>query len=87
MRHIPITEFKDRLSEMIAAAEAGEELVLTRHGKPTVRLVPAEETIEARRRRAREALDRMAEHRERLRAEGKTVTVDEWIAWKNEGRP
>lgn len=86
MRHVAIAEFKDRLSELIAAAEAGEELVLTRHGKPAVRILPAEQAVEARRERAREALARMAEHRERMRAEGRTVTVDEIIAWKNEGR-
>jgi prevent-host-death family protein len=87
MRHVPIAEFKDRLSELIAAAEAGEELVLTRHGKPTVRILPAEETLEARRKRAREAFARMGELREKMRAEGRTVTIDEIIAWKNEGRP
>ena len=87
MRHIAIAQFKDRVSEMIAAAEAGEEIVITRHGKAAVKLVPAEESLEARQARAREALGRMAEHRQRMRAEGRAVSVDEWIAWKNEGRP
>ena len=87
MRHVPIAEFKDKMSEIIAAVEAGEEVVVTRHGKAAVRLLPAEEALEERRRRAREALARMAEQRERMRAEGRTVTIDEWIAWKNEGRP
>lgn len=86
-RHVPIAEFKDHLSELIAAAEAGEELVLTRHGKPAVRILPAQEALEARRQRAREALERMAAHRERMRGEGKTATIEEMIAWKNEGRP
>jgi prevent-host-death family protein len=86
MRHIAIAQFKDRVSEMIAAAEAGEEIVITRHGKAAVKLVPAEESQEARRARAREALARMAEHRERMRAEGRTATIEEMIAWKNEGR-
>jgi prevent-host-death family protein len=86
MRHVPIAEFKDHLSELVAAVERGEEVVITRHGKPAVRLLPAEEPMEERRRRAREALERMAEHRERMRAEGRTVTIEEIIAWKNEGR-
>jgi len=85
-RHVPIAEFKDHLSEFVAAAERGEEVVVTRHGKPAVRLLPAEEPIEARRQRAREALERMAAARQRMRAEGRTVSLDEIIAWKNEGR-
>ncbi len=86
MRHVPIAEFKDRLSELVAAAAAGEEIVITRHGKATARLVPATEAVEERKRRAREALDRMAESRERMRAAGYRISPEEWIAWKNEGR-
>ena len=86
MRHVPIAEFKDHLSELVAAVERGEEVVITRHGKPAVRLIAAEESIEERRRRAREALARMARARERMRSEGRTATIDEMIAWKNEGR-
>jgi prevent-host-death family protein len=86
MRHVPIAEFKDHLSELVAAVERGEEVVITRHGKPAVRLIPAQEPIEQRRRRAREALAQMARTRERMRSEGRTATIDEMIAWKNEGR-
>jgi hypothetical protein len=32
------------------------------------------------------ALERAAERREQMRAEGRTVTMEEIIAWKNEGR-
>jgi prevent-host-death family protein len=31
---------KNRLTELIRAVEAGEEVVITRHGKPVVELVP-----------------------------------------------
>lgn len=85
-RHVPIAVLKDKVSEVIASVEAGEEVIITRHGKEAARIVPIESTDE-RRRRAREALARMAEQRERMRAEGKTATIDEIIAWKNEGRP
>ena len=33
-------EAKTRLSELVAAAESGEEVVIARGGSPTVRLVP-----------------------------------------------
>lgn len=85
MRHVPISAFKENASALFAAAEAGEEIVVTRHGKPVVRMQAVDE---ARDRRARfeQAWQRMAENRERMRAEGRTVTIEEVIEWKNEGR-
>ena len=42
-----IAEAKAKLSELVARAEAGEEVVLTRNGKPAARLVavPAPSTV------------------------------------------
>ena len=37
---ISVTEAKGQLTELVRRAEAGEEIVLTRHGHPTVRLAP-----------------------------------------------
>lgn len=87
-RHVPISQFKDNVSEFVAAAEAGEEIILTRHGKPAARLEPVstDDAAEVRRKRVRAALDRLAEIREQQRARGMTTTIDEMIAWKNEGR-
>lgn len=39
--HIAVTEAKGQLTELVRRAEAGEEVVLTRHGHPAVKLVPA----------------------------------------------
>ncbi len=86
MRHVAIAEFKDHVSEMVAAASRGEEIIITRHGKAAARLLPAEESLDERRRRSAAALEKMAIERERMRAAGMTATVDEMIAWKNEGR-
>jgi len=36
---IPIIDAESRLSELVQRAEAGEEIVLTRDGHPTVQLV------------------------------------------------
>ncbi|MEW6631211.1 MAG: type II toxin-antitoxin system prevent-host-death family antitoxin [Pseudomonadota bacterium] len=38
--NISIAEAKAKLSELVSRAEAGEEIVLTRHGKIAARLVP-----------------------------------------------
>ena len=37
---ISVTEAKGLLTELVRRAESGEEVVLTRHGNPAVRLVP-----------------------------------------------
>ena len=40
MREVPVKVAKAKLTELIRAAEAGERIVLTRHGKPVADLVP-----------------------------------------------
>ncbi|CCV06315.1 Prevent-host-death family protein [Mesorhizobium metallidurans STM 2683] len=38
--NISIAEAKAKLSELVSRAEAGEEIVLTRHGKVAARIAP-----------------------------------------------
>ena len=40
MTHVNVQEAKTRLSQLLAAAERGEEVVIARGGRPVVRLVP-----------------------------------------------
>ena len=37
---ISVSEAKGQLTELVRRSEAGEEVVLTRHGQPVARLVP-----------------------------------------------
>jgi prevent-host-death family protein len=37
---ISVTDAKAQLTELVRRAEAGDEVVLTRHGQPAVKLVP-----------------------------------------------
>ena len=83
MRHVPIAEFKDRLSEMVSAAEDGEEIVITRHGREVVKLVAAGGY---RRDRQAAAIDAMIAFREELRAKGVRVSRKEIREWIDEGR-
>jgi prevent-host-death family protein len=39
---VAVRTAKAKLAELIAAAERGEKVVITRHGKPTVELVKAQ---------------------------------------------
>lgn len=38
--HVSVSAAKAQLTELVRRAEAGDEVVLTRHGHPAVRLVP-----------------------------------------------
>jgi prevent-host-death family protein len=49
---ISVSDAKGQLTELVRRAEAGEEVVLTRHGHPAVRLVPARAPTDPARRRA-----------------------------------
>ena len=42
---VAVTNAKGHLTELIRRAEAGEEIVLTRHGRAVVRLVPVEAAV------------------------------------------
>lgn len=52
---ISMTEAKAQLTELVRRAEAGEEVVLTRHGQPAARLVPVKARLD------KEALHRLIE--------------------------
>jgi prevent-host-death family protein len=46
--NIPVSEAKAKFAEIIRRAEAGEEIVLTKHGKPVVKLVAEHEAKKRR---------------------------------------
>ncbi|QJD18516.1 type II toxin-antitoxin system Phd/YefM family antitoxin [Paracoccus sanguinis] len=80
MREIGAFEAKTHLSELLAAAEAGESIIITRRGTAVARLVPAGQGGD----RA-SALARVATLRRRL---GSMVplTSDEILSARDEGR-
>lgn len=49
---ISVTEAKGQLTELVRRAEAGHEVVLTRHGHAAVRLVPIKTVTDQQSRRA-----------------------------------
>jgi prevent-host-death family protein len=54
---ISVTDAKGQLTDLVRRAEAGDEIVLTRHGQPAVRLVPIKAPIDrAARRKLLEAV-------------------------------
>ena len=49
---ISVTDAKGKLTDLVRRAEAGGEVILTRHGQATVRLVPVNATPNKNDRRA-----------------------------------
>ena len=60
--NIAVSDAKARLTDLVRRAEAGEEIVLTRHGHPAVRIIPVKRSEEeiARRMEAIKAIQREA---------------------------
>lgn len=83
MDEIGILDARNNLSALVERVEKGEEVIITRHGKPVVKMVavePADE--EERRRRAREAIKAIREMRKEVKPLG-DITIKELI---EEGR-
>jgi prevent-host-death family protein len=76
-------EAKAKLSELLDRVEHGEQIVITRHGRPIARLVPERKHDVGR---ALAAVDRMTARREALAAEGIRLTLEELLEMRDEGR-
>jgi prevent-host-death family protein len=48
---ISVTDAKAQLTDLVRRAEAGEDVVLTRHGQPAVRLSPVRRVVDVEARR------------------------------------
>jgi prevent-host-death family protein len=47
-KQVNVYEAKTRLSKLLEQVEAGEEIIIARHGKPVARLVPLQRTAAPR---------------------------------------
>jgi prevent-host-death family protein len=48
---VTVSEAKGQLTDLVRRAEAGEEVILTRHGQEAVRLVPVKRQVDSERKR------------------------------------
>jgi len=86
METVGLFEAKTHLSELVARAEQGEEVIITRHNKPVAKLVPISEVpAELIARRRKIAAEMQAIGRE-MAARGGPVTREEILEWVREGR-
>jgi prevent-host-death family protein len=66
MKHVGIKQARQELPGLIDRAEAGEEVIITRQGKPVARLIAAP--------KARKALPSLAQFRNAIGANGTPAT-------------
>ncbi len=80
-KHVGAFDAKTHFSELLQRAEHGEEIVITRRGKPVARLMPVADP------RLANASKVIARMRRRAKTTGiKTFDWNEWKAYVEEGR-
>ena len=79
--NVGVFEAKNRLSELMERAAQGEEVVITKHGRPAVRLTPVRRAMTPE--QIEDLMTRVREAREKL---GFTVTWEELKRDRDEGR-
>ena len=86
MESVGLFEAKTHLSELIARAERGEEVIITRHNKPVAKLVPISEVSPDLYQRRMAALDALQAVGRAVEKRGGPITVEEVLSWRDEGR-
>jgi prevent-host-death family protein len=90
LREVGAFEAKNTLGTLLDRVEHGEEIVITRHGKPVARLVPT--TRGNDKDRARAAFERIRERTRLLHEQNRDKDKEplDWPTlkkWRDEGRP
>jgi prevent-host-death family protein len=70
MHTVGLFEAKTHLSELVARAEAGEEVVIMRHNRPVAKIVPIGPEVEEVRARHESAVDELIQLRKRYKLGG-----------------
>ncbi len=78
MNTVNMKQARERLSELVRAAERGESVVITRRGKKVARIVPAEE-------KPLRGLPDLSEFRASIKVKGKSLT-EELLSLRREER-
>lgn len=78
MREVGTLEARNSFSALLEQVERGEEITITRHGKPVARLVPAVRT-EEQNAKAREAARAIVEMRREVKPDPDGLTIRDYI--------
>ena len=79
MREVQASEAKTHLPRLLDEVERGETLIITRHGRAIARLVPEADG-------KRENIRRVIEEMKAARRGAGTITVEEILSARDEGR-
>ncbi len=79
--HVGLFEAKTHLSKLLDRVEAGEEIVVTRHGKPVAKLSKFDDPARE------ERIEKLVEHMKELKKKHPvSATQEEIIEWIRAGR-
>jgi prevent-host-death family protein len=82
MKEVGVLEAKTHLSALLDDVEKGEEVLITRHGKPVAQLI----ALPGARRPTKEAVERILALREAIARECPSTEPFDWKAAVEEGR-
>lgn len=77
MREVGTLEARNSFSSLLELVEKGEEVTITRHGRPVARLVPAKKPRDIE--RAREAARAILEMRREVKPDPEGLTIRDYI--------
>lgn len=80
-----VSEAKANLTELVRRAEAGEEIIITRHGKETVRLSPVAPVQTPEERHA--IIAEIRNRAPKLTAEGRSAAHSQDFLYEDSGLP
>ncbi len=83
MKEVGTFEAKNKLTSLLAQVEGGEEILITRRGRPIAKLVPAHAGFDQA--KAKEAAMRIRDRAKKLKLGA--FDWEEWKAYRDEGRP
>ncbi len=86
MESIGLFEAKTHLSELIARAERGEEVIITRHNKPVAKLVPMDDQPPFDPEKRRLAIENLLHLRDELFEAHGSMTTEEIVRLVRDGR-
>lgn len=78
MREVGTFEARNSLSALLEQVERGEEITITRHGRPVARLLPPARS-EEQRAKAREAARAILEMRKEVKPDPDGLTIRDYI--------
>ena len=81
MDHVSVFDAKNRLSALLDQVEKGQEVLITRRGKPVARLVPTSETG-----RPQAAIEKLQALRQAIAARGERFPWSELKDYRDDGR-